>query len=59
MSCNVRNLNGQIVHTLAIQDYAKNTTVLNLSKLANGLYLVELSSDAGQILFKEKINIVK
>jgi hypothetical protein len=59
MTCHVRNLNGQIVYSTTIKDYAKNTSIVDLSKLANGMYFIEASTENGRVLFKEKISVLK
>jgi hypothetical protein len=55
----VRNVQGQLVKTISVMDFQKNTTIIDFSGLPVGYYILDISTKSGALLFKEKISVIK
>jgi len=55
----IRNLQGQLLKTVSITDFKRNTMVIDFSGLPTGYYILDVSSKNGQMLFKDKVSVIK
>jgi hypothetical protein len=59
LSLSIYSLDGKLLYQEIEDDYAKNVWLVKTNTLLTGMYLVEIKGADGEVIFTEKLSIVK